>query len=283
MPDKPPVGLRFSHVYLEKGVRVRDSERFRLRLGSFLKEKIGYDYGGVLREHLLAELGVGIGLSNYGYWLPEFFQKAELRDVLDTITIIARFGIIPNDHREFIKEFVKRALTEEHMAFRLDSDGGVHFFVDAEFEKSRAATLAGLSEPQYEAVRTEYEKAFLRLDDDPPDTSDAIFAMFKSLESLYKLMTGSGGKDRLGYNGAKKKLAPLILEFCDNVPTAKKAVEQAFAGFYDWIEAAQNYRHADGEPKASPAPLDFTIHMIATGSSYLRWLLAVHANAQGVD
>jgi hypothetical protein len=150
-------GQRFSFLYLDRSTKLRDSERFRNKLAAFFAQSLSRDYGTDILGAIQLEIGanVPIGRSGYGYNISEFFKKSEIKDILDSITVIYS-TIIKLDSSSIKvagkwKEFVQRALFEENLGYRLDNKCGVHYFIDEEFERNRFSTLASLENPRYNA------------------------------------------------------------------------------------------------------------------------------------
>ena len=81
-----PIGKRFSHVYINKGEPQQDSTRLRKRLSAFCNQHFNSLIDEFAREIKL-ELGVDVP-HLYVYNIDDFFTQANLRDVLDSITII---------------------------------------------------------------------------------------------------------------------------------------------------------------------------------------------------
>ncbi len=124
-----------------------------------------------------------------GYNTSQFFEAAEIRDVLDSVTVIYQAldgrGLAMADRWN---QFVTRVLKEENIGYRLDSKCGVHYFVDEEFERNRFSSLQSLDDPKYSGVRDAYEAAYRHMDSDPPDTKATVRSMFESLEILVRQM-----------------------------------------------------------------------------------------------
>lgn len=149
--DDVPVGRRFSHVYLGRGEPTQDSVRFRRRLSAFFHEK------SALRgrkDQIVAvihrEVGVDIKWREYsGYDFRAFFDQAEIRDVLDSITLIWKVLVSKGakDPASEWRRFVQRAINEENLGYRLDRKAGVHYLVDEEFERNRLATVQQPHQP----------------------------------------------------------------------------------------------------------------------------------------
>jgi len=76
-------GLRFSQLYLDRSKLVGDSVRFRNRLSAYfvpVHQRLQLAYGRAIE----LETGAKVGQLQIG----DFFERAELRDVLDAITVI---------------------------------------------------------------------------------------------------------------------------------------------------------------------------------------------------
>lgn len=271
-----PVGKRFSHVYIERGVPQKDSERFRRRLGAFFRERL---FGR--RDDIAIMLSREIGLvvpyrTNYGYDISRLFLNAELRDVLDSITEVWFFlssdwAIQSQNLAEDWKNFVERVFLEENLGYRLDEECGVHYFVDEEFERNRISALSCLAEVKYAAVRAEFEKAHSKLDLDPAQTKEAVRAIFESLEILSKLIFED--IPRLNSFVVQSKIKPLAQEFYKGDSTAIKAAEKMLDSLCDWIEACHLYRHGQKVEEPNDPPLGLAVELVSTGASYLRWLV----------
>ncbi len=144
-----PIGRRFSLVYLDRGAPARDSQRFRRRLSAIFHDLCGRNDGDL--RHRFAtmvqhELGVVVPMGMNGYLFSDFFVDCETRDLLDSITLAFRAFSAPRHSardRQWHGE-VSRALAEENMGYTLDEQGGVHYHVDQEFERSRASAISAL-------------------------------------------------------------------------------------------------------------------------------------------
>jgi hypothetical protein len=161
-------GKRFSLVYLDRSNPTRDSQRFRNRLVAYYWEHLNKDYKTIIKNSMQREAGIEIPIiDNFGYSPSEVFKKGELRDVLDSITLV--YQILLPDSRLSDKyenpaqnwsSFVSRVLHEENVGYILDESCGVHYFVDQEFERNRASTLAILDNSRYGGVRAAFEDAY---------------------------------------------------------------------------------------------------------------------------
>ncbi|MEE8574027.1 MAG: hypothetical protein V3T30_01335 [Thermodesulfobacteriota bacterium] len=284
MSDKErSVGELFSRVYLERGAPQNDSERFRRRLGGYYLNLTGiHGMSWIIGNRLVSTLGVGIPSSCTASDIKRFFYKGELRDVLDSITLIwisciKSIEFETRENASIWKSSVEQIFVEENLGYRLDEECGVHFAVDEEFERNRLAALSCLAEPKYAAVLAAFEKSHSKLDRDPPETKEAIRAAFEALEILYKLMTNSKGKSRLNSRGVQEKLKPIVQEKYKNDPTAITAVEHMLNGLCDWIEAGHMYRHGQNTEEPNDPPIGLAVQMVSSGASYLRWLVELNS------
>ncbi|TMA90478.1 MAG: hypothetical protein E6J74_23755 [Deltaproteobacteria bacterium] len=268
-------GKRFSLVYLEPGAPLRDSQRFRNRLSAYYWANLD-DHRDVIQKLIHKETGAKIPVNIGGGYMPNlFFERGELRDVLDSITLVyeAVADIGYRTKAENWKTFVERALREENVGYRLDPKCGVHFFVDEEFERNCVATLSALDASELSGVLDAYEAAYRHMDSDPPDTKAAVRSMFESLEILVRQMVPAKNLyKKLVETALKQKCLPLYA----GEPTAAQVVTELFDGFADWVNALHNYRH--GQPSEQPvAPtMEVAVYVLSSGSAFLRWLVGIN-------
>lgn len=256
-------GRRFSQIYLIPEELLRDSSRMRRRIGSVV-----FSYARDVRKLLNDEIGIPLSSFASGtadYW-PNAFAKMELRDVLDAITVVARRLV----HMEsFIKE-IQRIFDEEHVSYTLDELGGVHFRVDAEFERSRISAIGVLGGSRYEGVRDQIERAYRALDGIPPDGKLAVRSAFFSAEGLFRLMFPNA--HQLSSSEVAKYLRPLVDQRISDKRPALQVTLKQLEAFKDWIDAAHFYRHESGTEEPAQPPLELAILMVSQAASYLRWL-----------
>jgi hypothetical protein len=81
-------GKRFSLVYLERAAPVRDSERFRNRLAAYYWDHLHEHFQSDIQRRIEEETGATVPYTGFGYNVAAFFKNKELRDVLDSITLI---------------------------------------------------------------------------------------------------------------------------------------------------------------------------------------------------
>lgn len=266
-------GQRFSQVYIERGEPSRDSIRFRNRLAAFFGEKLSRNHKGVIAASLCREAGIEIPVrAAIGYDMTGMFKNSELRDVLDSITIIHQTLTSEGAFRlaEEWQGFVSRSLQEENVGYRLDARCGVHYFVDEEFERSRASTLAALNEPELNGVRAAFDDAFRFLDNTPPDTKASTRSIFEACEILVKQLVDTRNMNRWVIENPIKEMA---INAIAQDETEERVISGMFDGYADWVNAVHNYRH--GQPDHEPvAPSEeLTVYILSTGCAFLRLLL----------
>jgi hypothetical protein len=275
-----PSGQRFSQTYLSSPDLLPDSARMRLRLGHSYGQFFLGDFGNILAR----ELGVYVDspASQRGYYWPPFLEKAELRDVLDSLTI--RYASMVVDHydekgedtrkakEKFLSE-ARRIFKEERVRYRIDDKGGVHFTVDAEFERSRIATLSGLGRPRYAGVKELFEAAFTAMDSTPPDGKATIRGVFFAAESLFRLMYPNS--PQLNAGEVAKQLKPRIDALYNDQKPAVYVAKKQLSAFREWIDGAHFYRHEPGTEDPAQPPLDLAIYMVSQGAAHIRWLTRI--------
>jgi hypothetical protein len=267
-----PVSLLFSRVYIDKGKAISDSVRFRARLSSLLPTI--YFSKPVTAALILRETGATVptgGTTNQqSYYFGTFLKKAELRDLLDAITLIF-LSIDGNDKINAQQRFrseVERMMREENLSYRMDEAGGVHYYVDEEFERSRNATIVGLSGDQFQAAREALDDAHRALLSH--DTLSGVRRSFDAVENVFKIRFGT---PRLGASEIKSKLNPTLPDNYSG--RATDAANRLAAAFAEWTNAAHQFRHAPGVADPSPPPMDMAILMMSEAASYLRWLISL--------
>jgi hypothetical protein len=262
-----PRGRRFSHLYMDPGdVPGEDSQRMRTRIGT---RSAKFLIRGI-RDALTEQLGVAVNGHNYGVY-ASFFEKAELRDVLDSVTII--YGILraregQGTAEEWL-EFVAQVLKEENVAFDLDNEGGVHRRVDPTFSAVRASAISSLAAPRFQNAAVEFEGAMEALDATPMNGKQAIRRTFTAAEGLFRLMFPK--VPRLGAAEIKATLVPAIAG-SGWEPHAARSASAMATSFGAWADAVHHYRHEQGQEEPAQPPEHLTHLLVSQGSGYIRWL-----------
>jgi hypothetical protein len=246
---------------LERGAPTRDSDRLRNRLAEYflgLSYEHGNDTRFQLAQLMARELGIKVP-SDYNGPLPEdVFRKGQLRDVLDSVTLLhgilverdQRFGAKKAAHW---RQLVARAMAEENIGYRVDDQGGVHYHVDQEFEYNRAGAVAALQHSDLANALGAHDDAYCHLDGSPPDTKAAVRSIFETVEIVARLICPES--QNLNRWLAEKGLKEKCLAVMPSDPTEQRvAATTGFDGLADWVDGLHNYRHgqAVSEPVAPP-------------------------------
>lgn len=265
-------GLRFSQNYLRRGEPVRDSARMRRRLLRAFCD--GQSINVISAAQVEAETGTVIPWTGYGHNWEVYFGNCELRDLLDTITLVAR-GLNTADRQYWI-ESTARIFREENAGYRIDNKGGVHFAVDSEFSSNQASAIAALQGPRYGAALDHFEAAQNALDATPMRTRDAIRQTFEAVETVFRLMFPDASN--LGSADAARKLQPLLLKLPNG--TERDSSLRLLASFKEWINSAHNYRHGQGVEEPDNPSLQLTVLSVSGGAGFLRWLAELDTAAR---
>ncbi len=275
MPDVSNVGARFSQVYIDPGKTALDSQRARVRIASALCE---YCSEIDLAAKLTSELGLKITRLHYSYEFIAFFQNAELRDVLDAITVAAHsldqreranalYGTRSASKVPRMLQTISRIFREENLGYVLDERAGVRHHVDAEFARNQTSVIAALSQERHKATVQYFERAHADLDSTPPDTRNAVRHVLDAVENQFKNMFAV---TRLDPSALKKKLGPLVAAKYSG--QAQACATQQLEAFGNWVTSVYQYRHADGANEFEPPPLSLAVAILSSGAAHLRWL-----------
>lgn len=271
-------GQRFSLLYLERSAPIRDSQRFRNRLAAYYFENLHDDHNAKIKRKIEKETGAEVPFKSSHFSVAGFIKSNEIRDVLDSITLIYQFlkdltGW--SRHAEMWKSFVSRVLSEENLGYKLDAKCGVHYFVDEEFERNRFSTLSILDDQKYNATKTAYEDAYRHMDNNLMDTKAAVRSMFESIEILVRQMVETKNLNRwIVENSLKEK----CLSLCGEDKTTREVTGELFDGFASWVDALHNYRHGQASDEPVAPSEEVAIYVLSSGSAFLRWLAGINNN-----
>lgn len=274
MSDDIPVGQPFSQAYLRPAEPLRDDQRFRRRLSALFdlvcSARSGARVG--LAEFLQLRAGVMVP-GGTGYFWPDFFEENSIEDILDSIGLI--FEFMKGQEAQSWKNGVAEIFEQQGMAYRLDDGCAVRRLVDAEFDRTRLAAVAGLGQSKFKVAKGFFDSAIESLERTPPDTAGMVRNVFLANEEVFKLMFPA--VDRLVAGTVRNHFQPERSVSTQSAITASQEMANSFA---KWVAACQQYRHAPGEVRAgdeNPAApsLDLAIAMMSAGASYLRWLIAL--------
>lgn len=277
--DGIPQGQRFSHVYLQRPDQLEDSERMRRRLGAAMHNLADHEWVQSIFDEL--------GIIPVNFYRPEdymrFYQKLDLVDALDSVTIVFRCAKREYDAASHYERYsasrkldeilqnVRRIFAEERVRYTVDNAGGVHLAVDQQFEVAKAATVQGMGDPRYAEALRRLEDGYRVLDHVPPDGRAAVRGIFDSAENLFKQTFRA---DRLVAHLIDDKLKPAVAALGWNAE-AQLAAEAMVDAFKDWVKACHKYRHQAGNPDPHQPPLDLAILMVTQGTGFVRWLVTI--------
>ncbi len=279
-----PKGQLFSQVYLKRGPLAQDSERMRHRIAALYI--LMTDKTSVSFDKLVLKISLSLGIKilrvygNVNSDFHEFMKEAELRDVLDVITLI--YNHLPRDRSNWEvrwREGIQQIFEEEKVTYRIYEEGGVHLGVDEEFDHNRASVISSLSNSRYSGVITAFNEAHKALDSSPPDGKLAMRHAFEAVEILFRLIFPNA--PRLGGSEIKKHLEPWISAHLAEDKTAARATIKLLASFSEWVDGVHFYRHGQGQEEPVQPPLSLAILTISTAASYLRWLGELDPAVQG--
>lgn len=265
-------GQLFSRQYLVSELR-EDSERARLRISAFYKllndALADPNFDAKLAAKVKLQLGVsvtsGFAMSEY-YLYEQWFRTCELRDLLDTITII--HGMCSDKDRNALVFQMNTIFSEETLPYEVDDEGGVHRKFDDEFDRNTDFVFQSLAKGEYHSAAREFQRGIGYLKAVSPDTVSAVRAVFGAVENIFKIQFETA---RLGASEIEKKLAPRLSQiYSDRNFDASKRYAKSFA---EWVNACHIYRHSDDARDNDELPLVLAVGLVSAGASYLRWLL----------
>lgn len=281
MPNvQRPLGQLFTHVYLERTAPLSDGKLFRERIGSYCAELASdLSKNPQLATFLIRETGKQLRQVYPGYFdIPDFFRTVERGLLLNAITLCWRFfdnqktyvgSVLRSPTSPKWLEFVQRALKEENLHYTLDSQGGVHYLIDEEFERNFHSVLSCLEGSRYNGVRHAFEAAYRHLDVDPADTKASVRSMFEALEIMVKLMIPDA--QNLSRFIVEKRLKSLV-QGVSLESTAAKVHGIMLDSLSSWVDAMHNYRHGQASEEIVAPPMDLAVFILSSGTSYLRWM-----------
>jgi hypothetical protein len=267
MASQAPEGKRFTHVYTDRGEPIADSARMRVRLRQLL-QSIPTLAGAP--KLVTGELGL-----DFLAW-ELFFKNANLRDILDFVTIA--YAYLYSQHRYHAdpwRDGVQRIFSEENIHYRVDYMGGVHFHFDQEFTQATVAAVSALEPRRYANSPDAFNKSLAALAEAPPDGKVAIRATFTAIEGLFTLMFPD--VQRLAA-GEPSRLRAMIEKVYNSDRRAQETSDKMLQSLRGWIDAAHGYRHEEGKPDTvAQPPLTLAVYLVSTGAAHLPWLAELDA------
>lgn len=296
--SEPKTGELFTRQYIARGAPTQDSALLRNRLDAYLQANHYAEYAK-LASYLRQEGGLIISTfysDKYNttyYNFSQFFTESRIEFVLSSITLVWRYFKV-NDRQPVTKpdrsigyifpkatawrDFVNRALREENVGYVADSECGIHFFVDEEFERNRASALACLANPRHAAVRAAFEQSHTYLDSNPPDTKAAVRSSFESLEILARLVDPAS--KNLNHWMVENKIKPMILSAAINA-TEGTLLDKAMDGLALLVDGIHSFRHGQGTPDPVAPSLATAVYVVASTAAALRLLAPVDLASKG--
>jgi hypothetical protein len=265
-------GRLFSADYAVPRAAPPDSDRFRLRLATAYELNSPAPSRPAVADAIKLRLGVQVPFGYGGYLYSEFFREAELRDVLDAITIIfdvltARYG---DGAASTWRSCVERTFRTERLPYRIDLKGGVHRIIDDEHERARAATLAVLDAPRYTAVADTLEKGFRLLSATRPDSLNAVKQCFFAAQVMAQMFCRSN--DALDRAFVEAHLRPLVGGvYGPEMATAAIAAD-VVSGFADWVDGVMKLEAAGNAKSPLVLADEIAVLLVGNGAAYIRWL-----------
>ena len=276
MKENIEIGGLYSRNYLKKDKLVDDSERFRNRIAAYFNKKaVDINARNFCGINIEIELGISIDKTCYidgtqKYNLDILFLSDDISDVLGSITLIYKYGVIARDDW---KNFVERVFREEGLNYTLDEKCGVHPYVDEEFQQNKLTTLRCLEKEGLTAVKHEFEQAFENLRSNNKDNKGAIKAINEAIETLVKNMNGLENVNNL--DKAIPKLKNVIEKAYKDDKIIIDASKQMVESLRQWNSSCHQYRHGQKTTKPNQPTDEYTILMLSQGASYIRWLLDI--------
>jgi hypothetical protein len=175
--------------------------------------------------------------------------------------------------------FIDRVFREENVRYEVDGYGGVHLYIDVEFQRTRYASIGALDRADMRAAKVACEKCFSALDAIPPDTLLACRSMFEALEIGVKALLPHAGIARLGATEVDRYVRQKVLERYQNDEPARNNANETVNALKAWVNGLQQYRHGQHAPELVKPPLPLAVALISSGASHLRFLVEVLAPA----
>lgn len=263
-------GVMFLRNYLRPVTPLEDSPRARLRLARYFEETMRPRIETFVRT-VERELGINYPHSGGRYQHERFWTRTEIADVLSAITIW--FVLVPSQ-AAFLVE-ARRIFREEHLRYRLDDKGGVHFLVDEEFERTVAAAVAGLGAPRFTASRNALHEATAHLGATRQSGKGLIRGVFEAVESAFLVVIGDPKVNRLNGDMMDKHLKPLLMARYASHGDAEDLAGRFMDHFKAWVKSAHPFRHGTTSEQIHEAPLDLAIMSATQGIGYLRFLASL--------
>ncbi|MCL4068991.1 hypothetical protein M3484_20755 [Pseudomonas sp. GX19020] len=279
-----PEGKLFSLIYGDRGTP-RAPDEFAIGRISLVMDRLvgspGRDRYSPQRAHNSSAIrdfiseNIGVEFYDHLSW-KDYLKRLKIDRQFNSITLCYRAlsGIEKSIAKELV-DSVRIILSEENVAYEIDNKGGFHPLIDAEFSSSLSSTLSSLTGTRHTGTLEKILSMEPALISNPKNYIAAIRATFDACENLYKVMFTKAPK--LDSKTAKANLEALVQKTYADRPTVTRTTIKLVNGFGEWIDAAHNYRHAEGTEKPDQPEEELAILLISEGLAYIRWLAQIDA------
>lgn len=268
MENQPTEGLMFSRNYLIPAKKLADSARARHRILQLINRKQVYESKFV--ELVEAELGIEYPNGSWGYTHSEFFKECQTRDFLSSITLLVRCAMRAHE----ALDFCRRVFREEHLKFKIDDRGGVHFEIDEAFESSSKAAISNLEKAPFVAARHALETALSELSGANPSGKALIRGVFEATESAFLTVIGDASVNRMNAQAIDQKLKPILLGRYSTLPDKEDRVKRVLEIIKHWANAAHPFRHGASLEQVHEAPMSYATLLAHQGMAALRFIIS---------
>jgi hypothetical protein len=269
MTDQPVEGGLFRRNYLRPVQKLNDSMRARRRIYR-LDNALHYTFSSDFVALVQSELGISFPFIGDEYDHERYWTRCDVHDFLDSITLLY---LVSPTRTETLAE-MRRIFTEEHLRFRIDDQGGVHYLVDEQFERNVAATLDGLGPARFKAARDALEQALESMSGATPSGKSLIRGVFEAVESAFLARIQSANANRLNDQSINSHLRPILEARYANVPDSDDKINRVLELLMSWVRTAHPFRHGVPFDQIHEAPLDYAILLADQGMAFLRHIVA---------
>ena len=269
MPDQPIEGALFSRNYVRPDHKLSDSPRARRRVHQ-IDRTFSEDAKGEFVALAQSELGVDFPERFGGYDLERYWKSAAIEDFLSSITLL----YMVSRSRGNTLEILRRIFAEEHLRYRIDDQGGVHYLVDEQFEQNVAATLDGLGPARFEAARHALEQAIEGMSGNNPSGKSLIRGVFEAVESGFLASIQPANANRLNDQSINNLLRPILVARYAGTPEADDKIDRVLELLRAWVRTAHPFRHGVPFDQIHEAPLDYAVLLADQGMAFLRHIVA---------
>lgn len=270
MPDGPVEGGLYRRNYLRPTTKQLDSDRARRRcliVFADLPEARRGEFALTVER----QLGARYPQSSYGYSHEKFWTTCEVGDFLSSITIAYKLQQSKQAQEQYLRE-VRGIFHDEALLYRVDDAGGVQRLVDEAFANVTEAALDGLSTANFAAARHALEDGLRGLAIARPSGKTLIRGVFEAAESVFLVIAGEAGLDRINDNAIDRHLRPKMLAAYAGVPNPEDKVDRTLETLKRWVKSAHPYRHGVPFDQVHEAPLEEAVLSATIGMGFIRYM-----------